>query len=156
MATEIERKFLVDTVRWSPSSQGTLLVQGYLARVDGLTVRVRCSAEKAWLTVKGPAAGISRAEFEYEVPLADGQALLELCPTGSTVRKRRHDILVGDTAYVVDVFDGANAGLVLAEVELPRADAPFERPDWLGEEVSEDPRYRNSELARNPVREWTD
>ncbi len=155
MGVEIERKFLVDTTLWRASAEGgTSLKQGYLARANGITVRVRCSSDTAWLTIKGRTVDIARPEFEYEIPLDDGTALLNLCPETARVEKYRYDEWVNGDHFVVDVFAGRNAGLVLAEIELSHAHQPFSRPTWLGAEVSHDPRYRNAELARNPFVNW--
>lgn len=157
MGREIERKFLVDTENWQlPDVGGRRLRQGYLARGGGCTVRVRADEERAWLTLKGPTSGISRSEFEYEIPLADGLELLEEFCQGAIVEKTRHDVLFEGARFEVDLFAGANAGLVVAEIELDDPAQEFPRPVWLGPEVSDDPRYRNSELARNPWCNWSD
>lgn len=156
MGVEIERKFLVDTELWqAPTAGGQRLRQGYLARGGGCTVRVRAGEEEAWLTLKGPTSGISRAEFEYPIPLADASELLETFCADAVVEKTRHNVMVEGAHFQVDVFAGSNAGLVVAEIELETPTQPFPRPDWLGLEVSEDPRYRNSRLAQMPWRNWT-
>ncbi len=156
MASEIERKFLVDPERWQPVGlSGRILQQGYLARGGGCTVRVRTSEHEAWLTLKGPTRGITRTEFEYAIPLVDGLALLREFCAGSTVEKTRYDVLFKGAHFEVDVFAGANAGLVVAEIELDDPEQDFPRPDWLGQEVSHDSRYRNSELARNSWKNWS-
>lgn len=152
MGQEIERKFLVRGEAWR-TAEGVAYCQGYLNRDPERTVRVRVAGPKAWLTVKGSNQGATRAEFEYEIPLVDGQALLHLCD-GPRVLKVRHRVQVGATLWEVDEFFGDNAGLVVAEVELPAEDAPFERPDWLGAEVTGDPRYYNSNLAALPFTQW--
>ncbi len=157
MGREIERKFLVISDHWDPSGlKGRSLRQGYIARGEGCTVRVRTSDDGAWLTLKGPTTGISRSEFEYAIPLADGVELLREFCQGSAVEKIRYDVVVDGARFEVDVFTGANAGLVVAEIELADPDQAFPQPDWLGLEVSHDPRYRNSELARNPWQKWTE
>ncbi len=155
MAIEIERKFLVRDERWrEDAGPGVRYRQGYLFTDRRCSVRVRASGERAWLNVKGSTVGTTRAEFEYEVPLADAIAMLDtLCEPGQ-IDKTRYRIPAGRHCYEVDVFHGDNEGLVVAEVELEAADEPFERPFWLGEEVTGDERYYNACLARNPWRDW--
>jgi adenylate cyclase len=152
---EIERKFLVIGAPWREAGAGVEIRQGYLSAGDQATVRVRVAGESASLTVKGPTTGIRRTEFEYAIPLEDGLALLELC-SGETVVKTRHHLRVNASVWEIDVFSGANAGLVVAELELEHEDQPFDRPPWLGEEVSHDHRYRNSNLSRQPFECWSD
>lgn len=152
MGVEIERKFLVQGHGWKTSA-GVLYRQGYLNRDKNRTVRVRIAGDAAFLTVKGVSVGATRAEFEYAIPPADAQELLALCD-GPLVEKTRHLVRVGDTLWEVDEFAGANAGLVVAEVELMAEDQPFARPDWLGEEVTHDARYFNSNLASHPFSRW--
>lgn len=146
MGTEIERKFTVHGQPWL-SLTGQQLVQGYLAREMGVVVRIRTVGDAAaTLTIKGPAKGLVRPEFEYPVPLADAQALLVLCGP-RTLRKVRYAIPVGAHLWEVDVFEGRHQGLVLAEVELTAEDEPFERPAWVDLEVTSDVRYLNSSLV---------
>lgn len=152
MAIEIERKFLVSP-DWPRPERGTRMVQGYLASSGGLTVRVRKTDDHAYLTLKGPARGLSRAEFEYEIPTDDADALLAL-GGGSVVEKTRYLVPAGPHTFEVDVFEGANQGLVVAEIELSSEDESFERPSWLRAEVSDDPRYRNSALVERPYSTW--
>ncbi len=116
-------------------------------------MRVRVVGEQAWLTIKGETVGATRLEFEYSIPRADADELLRLC-AGPLVEKVRHRIELGGVTWEVDEFLGDNAGLVVAEVELQREDQQFPRPEWLGEEVTGDPRYFNSNLAIRPYREW--
>ncbi len=150
MGIEIERKFLVKDDSWrAAADDGLECRQGYLAAEKGKTVRVRIMGTEAFLTIKGAMAGISRAEFEYEIPPSDAEALLALCG-GAVVEKRRHLVNHGGMVWEVDVFGGAHAGLVLAEIELEREDQEFELPGWAGEEVSRDPRYFNAVLAQRP------
>jgi CYTH domain-containing protein len=155
MATEIERKFLVadpTIVDGTPGSNGR---QGYLSLDPERTVRVRVSESHGALTIKGRARGIERDEFEYEIPVEDARHLLRLC-LGSLVEKRRHRLPGGnEMTWEIDVFDGDNAGLIVAEIELPSVDASFDRPSWLGPEVSDDPRYLNARLAQRPFRTWS-
>ena len=152
MGIEIERKFLVvgDAWRAAPAVQ---YAQGYLNRDKLRTVRVRIVQDKAWLTVKGASQGATRAEFEYEIPLADAQQLLALCD-GPLVRKARRKVEHGGHVWEIDEFEGDNAGLVVAEIELPSEDAGFEAPPWLGAEVTHDARYFNSNLATAPFCTW--
>jgi adenylate cyclase len=151
---EIERKFLVRDNRFLEGLAGERLLQGYIANTRLAVVRVRVSGNEAWLTIKGRAVGIVRREFEYPIPLVDAEAMIaELCD-GPVVSKLRYLVEHGGHTWEVDVFDGANRGLVVAEIELDQEDQHFERPDWLGTEVSHDPRYLNVSLARHPYREW--
>ncbi len=154
MGTEIERKFLVRSESWrAAAADSRRLRQGYVA-IDGhTTVRVRTDGEEAWLTVKGPQVGLARAEFEYRIPREDAEVMLGLC-RGRLVEKVRHHVPVGGSVWEVDEFLGANVGLVLAEIELDRADEPFRTPEWLGDEVSEDPRYLNAQLSLKPYGSW--
>lgn len=155
MAREIERKFLVDQNLWRPTDQGILYRQGYIqTSTAGKTVRIRVQGQEGRITVKGPTIGLSRAEFEYPIPLADALEMLDTICDHPLVEKRRHRIPFGDLLWEVDVFLGENQGLVTAEVELESEDQRFERPEWLGLEVSQDYRYSNSQLARNPYRSW--
>lgn len=153
MATEIERKFLVHP-DWPRPAQGTRLVQGYLSRGGPVSIRIRASADRAWLTVKGPTSGISRAEFEYEIPREDAEHMLALSQT-PPIDKTRYRIPHGRHVIEVDVFAGENSGLVVAEVELESEAVVLDKPNWLGTEVSDDPRYRNSALAEHPLSTWS-
>jgi adenylate cyclase len=155
MAAEIERKFLVRDQHWQQWDRGEHLCQGYLSRDPRATVRVRITGSNAFLTVKGKSEGITRAEFEYAVPLADAKQMLALCD-GPLIEKIRYRIPYGAHVFEVDVFAGDNAGLTVAEVELTRADEIIELPPWIVREVSDDPRYFNSNLARNPYCLWRD
>lgn len=153
MAAEIERKFLVTGDAWLAGSEGIRISQGYLSQDPERTVRVRSAGAQAWLTIKGRNEGITRAEFEYEIPPADASELLALC-LPSVIDKTRHRIFHAGHLWEVDVFHGENAGLVVAEVELAdEADTP-ELPPWIGAEVSADPRYFNSCLASFPYSQW--
>lgn len=155
MPLEIERKFLVDTARWHPDpAQAVRYRQGYLCSAPDLVVRVRTAGDRAFITIKGATEGITRLEFEYPVPLDDAQIMLERLCGGPLIEKTRYRVPFGGRVWEVDVFAGDNAGLVLAEVELPSADAPVELPPWVGVEVSDNPRYYNANLSRNPYRRW--
>ncbi len=151
MGVEIERKFLV--VGEFPRLESCKMVQGYLSGESDCTVRVRLEDERAVLAIKGKAVGIRRAEFEYDIPVEEARELLDLCG-GNIVRKTRYYCPSGDHVWEVDVFDGLNEGLVTAEIELSDEDEDFARPDWLGVEVSNDPRYRNSQLSVAPYSQW--
>ena len=154
MPAEIERKFLVSGSDWRTST-GQRISQGYLNRDKHRTVRVRIAGSKAFLTVKGITAGATRAEFEYEIPLADAEAMLKLCD-GPLIEKVRHKVDHDGLTWEVDEFLGDNAGLVVAEVELVREDQAFAPPPWTTHEVTTDRRYFNSSLATNPFTQWTD
>lgn len=154
MAREIERKFLVAGDQWRSAAHGVRVRQGYLATGPPATVRVRIAGERAYLTVKGPAQGASRDEYEYPIPVADAEEILErLCVEGR-VEKTRTEVRHAGRLWEVDEFGGENAPLVLAEVELERPDEPVELPPWAGAEVTEDPRYANAALARHPYSRW--
>lgn len=150
MAIEIERKFLVDGTRWQPNTTGVRYRQGYLCPGAGLTVRVRVAGTQAFLTVKGPTTGYARAEYEYPVPVADAEEMLaDLCQK-PLIEKIRYRIEHAGHTWEVDVFQGDNRGLILAEIELESEDSDFALPAWISKEVSGDPRYFNSALARTP------
>jgi len=147
VALEIERKYLVSGEPWHGFG-GTEIAQFYLASGNGATVRVRTAGKQAWLTVKGPASGCVRAEFEYEIPLADARALRRIFPDAPGIEKTRYRIPHEGWCWEVDVFHGRHQGLLLAEIELPAPDAAFPLPEWAGEEVTGDPRFFNANLAR--------
>lgn len=147
MAVEIERKFLVKDQSWRLASQGSVaLRQNYLTRDASVSLRIRLQGEAAYLTLKARTPGAARAEFEYPIPRSDAEALLRLCD-GPGIVKTRHLIPHAGRAWTIDVYQGALAGFEMAEIELENADAVFERPPWLGAEVTDDPRYRNEALA---------
>jgi adenylate cyclase len=158
MALEIERKFLVRNDQWRQHvlSQSRL-VQGYLTRGKGLggpTIRVRIGGGKARLNIKGASAGISRSEFEYEIPLQDAQQILGELAEKPHIEKTRHRVQCGGHIWDLDVFEGENSGLVVAEVELGSEEEQFEMPSWAGEEVSDDRRYHNANLVDLPYSRW--
>jgi CYTH domain-containing protein len=152
MATEIERKFLVQGTHWR-NDTGVRFCQGYLNRDKERTVRVRIADGKAFLTIKGVTRGSSRAEFEYGIPIADAEQLLKLSD-GPIIEKTRYRIVHEGSTWEVDEFQGENAGLVLAEIELKSEDQSFSRPPWLAKEVTDDRRYYNSNLAGHPYGQW--
>ena len=153
MATEIERKFLVTDDSWRDGSPGVRMFQAYLSRDFDRTVRIRIGGEKAWLTIKGRSTGISRLEFEFEIPVAEAAELLELC-LPSVIDKTRYEVPHAGHLWEVDVFHGENEGLVVAELEMEHEAVSFDAPPWLGAEVSADPRYSNSRLAEVPYANW--
>ncbi len=152
MAIEIERKFLVVGDAWR-AAPPVFYSQGYLNRDKVRTVRVRIAGEEAFLTIKGTSVGARRAEFEYPIPVWDARELLALCEQ-PLIEKNRRKILHEGFIWEVDEFLGENLGLVVAEIELPAEDAVFTKPDWVGEEVTEDARYFNSNLSRTPFTCW--
>ena len=152
MGTEIERKFLVRGEAWRTGS-GTPFRQGYLSTTKERTVRVRLEGARATLTIKGVTVGARRSEFEYEIPAEDAAALLALCEP-PIIEKVRHRIPIGRHVFEVDEFQGDNAGLIVAEVELADEAEAFERPAWLGDEVTGDPRYYNANLVAHPYATW--
>jgi len=151
---EIERKFLVSDDGWrAAATSSTPMRQGYLASDENRTVRVRVAGDRAFVTIKGRAVGLVRPEFEYEIPAADGEALMVLC-LPSPVVKTRHLVPHAEHVWEVDVFEGSNSGLVVAEVELHRAGERVDLPSWVGDEVSHDRRYTNARLAAQPWAQW--
>ncbi len=154
MSVEIERKFLVHSDDWRGGATPVLCRQGYLPSREGLTMRVRVMGDQGFLTIKGKARGISRAEYEYAIPLADAEELLDQFCTGAIVEKHRSTVHHAGQRWEVDEFLGLNKGLVVAEIELASPDQPLDLPSWVGKEVSDDPRYRNASLARRPYSTW--
>ncbi len=150
---EIERKFLVKEENWKPQGDGLKIIQGYLSVEPERTVRVRVAGERAFLTIKGKTVGIKRIEMEYEIPKSEGEILLKMC-LDFLVEKRRYKEKNGNLVWEIDVFEGKNKGLILAEVELKREDQEIQIPDWVKKEVSGDKRYYNSYLVVNPYSEW--
>jgi CYTH domain-containing protein len=153
MATEIERKFLLKPGHPPPVAAGRRMTQGYLARDPDRTVRVRIVGDEAFMTVKSRRTGLSRTEIEFPVTLEHAQDLMALC-FQPVIDKTRHEVLHEGMLWEVDVFHGENEGLIVAEIELPAEDAAFTPPEWIGEEVSHDPRYTNSRLSELPFRNW--
>ena len=154
MGTEIERKFRVKEEGAWREAEATRYRQGYLSTVKERTVRVRTINDQAYLTIKGITVGASRAEFEYEIPVADAEELLDNLCEKPLIEKNRYKVDVGGLVWEVDEFFGENQGLVIAEVELQREDQPFDKPEWVTEEVTEDPRYYNANLIENPYSSW--
>lgn len=154
--TEIEKKFLVLSDLFKDEASGKMrIVQGYLCSHPDRTVRVRTKGDKAYITIKGRSSesGMSRFEWEKEISLEDAEALIPLCEPG-VIEKTRYEIDLGKHTFEVDEFYGDNEGLLLAEVELDSEEEQFERPDWLGEEVTGDARYYNAQLSKQPYKSW--
>ena len=154
MAIEIERKFLIDHPPLERWGEGTKIRQGYLARGVQATARVRVAGDQGWLTIKGKTTGISRPEFEYSIPVTEAYELLELCE-GGIIEKRRWRVSHHGHVWEVDVFEGDNLGLMIAEIELSHEREAFEVPPWVRDEVSDDPRYFNGYLSRVPYQSWS-
>lgn len=154
MGTEIERKYLVVGDSWRGRGTTTAFRQGYLSTVKERTVRIRAAGDEGVLTIKGITVGASRTEFEYEIPFEDADTMLdELCEQ-PIIEKTRDVVEVDGTTWEIDEFGGVNQGLIVAEVELDSPDQEFTRPDWLGDEVTDDPRYFNANLIAHPYTEW--
>lgn len=155
MAKEIERKFLVTSPAWRTQviSRDHYL-QGYLNDPQTCSVRVRIGNEQAYLNIKSATLGIERMEFEYEIPLADAREMLDQLRIGSVVEKHRSFVPYAGLTWEIDEFLGENAGLIVAEIELPAIDTPFQRPSWVGDEVSDDPSYYNVSLVKHPFTKW--
>ena len=152
MALEIERKFLVTGSDWQVAI-GVQFSQGYLNRDKNRTVRVRVAGNQGFLTIKGATSGATRTEFEYEIPVSDAESLLQMCE-GPIIQKLRRNIDYKGFKWEVDEFQGDNLGLVVAEIELSDENQPFEKPSWIGKEVTYDARYFNSNLAQHPFNTW--
>ncbi|HMQ53287.1 MAG TPA: CYTH domain-containing protein [Anaerolineae bacterium] len=154
MGQEIERKFLVKRDFWQQQEKsGQIYRQGYLNSAKERTVRVRLIGDRGILTIKGEAQGLTRPEYEYDLPLEEAQELLKLCEQ-PLIEKKRYKIKQGDLTWEVDEFFGENEGLIIAEVELEHEQQGFEYPAWLDQEVTGDPRYFNANLVRQPYRSW--
>jgi adenylate cyclase len=154
MPKEIERKFLVKNEEFKTLGKSEYIHQGFLSTVKERVVRVRIRGEKAWITIKGITQGASRAEFEYEIPMADAKFMLENLCERPTIEKHRYVVPFAGFTWEIDEFHGENDGLVIAEIELPAEDTVFSLPDWVGEEVTADARYYNANLVKNPFRNW--
>ena len=154
MAQEIERKFLITGEAWRELANGTTYRQGYLSTVKERTVRVRTIDDKGFLTIKGITVGATRAEYEYEIPASDANEMLDDLCEQPIIEKNRYKVPLSGLIWEIDEFDGVNAGLIVAEVELESENQEFTKPEWIGEEVSNDPRYFNSNLIANPYTTW--
>jgi len=153
MAKEIERKFLVTGDGWRTDAVGLTCLQGYVPS-STCTVRARIMGDKGYLTIKARDKGVTRTEFEYEIPLSDATELLTRFCEGTLIEKVRYRVEYAGLVWEIDEFTGANAGLIVAEVELEHEGQAFEKPEWIGAEVTHDRRYLNSSLARQPYRQW--
>ncbi|HEY9000029.1 MAG TPA: CYTH domain-containing protein [Mucilaginibacter sp.] len=155
MEVEIERKFLVDHAKWDKVEKpvGIPYRQGYMLRDEKQTIRIRVSDKKAHLNLKSKVSGISRKEYEYEIPLEDGLEILDAFTTNGT-EKMRYVIPFKGKNWEVDVFSGDNDGLIVAEIELKSEDEEFEKPDWVTTEVTHDGRYTNASLSVHPYKDW--
>ncbi len=156
MPTEIERKFLVKGEKWRSLATGNLYRQGYLSTKKGCSVRVRLVGDQGYLTIKGLIQGFSRPEYEYPIPAKDAQEMLDTLCEPPLIEKTRYKIELAGLIWEVDEFAGENQGLIVAEVELPDENYSLELPDWIGQEVSDQPRYFNSNLVQHPYSQWSD
>ena len=155
MAVEIERKYLVVNDKWKSFIESeSIMKQGYLATVDNASIRIRVANGKAFLNIKSATLGIRRSEFEYEIPLQDGDEMLDNLISGSVIDKVRYKVRCGAHIWDLDLFHGDNEGLIVAEVELDSEDEVFEIPEWVGAEVSGDPKYYNASLVKHPYCDW--
>ncbi|MFP3873261.1 MAG: CYTH domain-containing protein [Thiohalophilus sp.] len=155
MATEIERKFLIGDDRWRQQADaGQRIAQGYLIGARNASVRVRIEGDQANLNIKSATLGIHRQEYEYPIPLEDAREMLDNLCEKPVIEKVRYHVPHAGHVWEIDVFEGDNAGLVVAEIELDSEDETFEYPDWLGKEVSDDVRYYNVSLVKHPYKDW--
>ncbi|MSR15074.1 MAG: CYTH domain-containing protein [Gammaproteobacteria bacterium] len=155
MAQEIERKFLLVNAQWRAQvSHSEAMRQGYMTSSPECSIRVRIAGAQAFLNFKSATLGISRHEFEYSIPVSDAEEMLALFCENRCVGKVRHYVPLDGNVWEIDVFEGANAGLIVAEIELAASDQDFTKPAWLGSEVSHDPRYYNSRLTDYPFARW--
>ena len=152
MGKETERKYLVSSNDWRVG-QGVVYRQGYLNTDIQRSVRVRVAGDKAFLTVKGVTVGATRREYEYEIPVDDATEMLDLCE-GPLIEKRRYVVEHEGMTWEIDEFFGDNEGLIVAEIELASEDQAFAKPSWIGDEVTEDPRYYNVNLVQHPYQSW--
>jgi CYTH domain-containing protein len=154
MGIEIERKYLIKQDSWRSLAPGVPYVQGYFEQADRVTLRVRIVGTQGYLTLKGRVDHLTRKEFEYPIPVEDAREMLQLWCYPRIVEKRRYRIPYEGFLWEVDEFQGLNEGLLLAEIELNSPDQIFAKPDWIGEEVSGQPQYYNSNLAQHPYSQW--
>ena len=153
MGREIERKFLVRGTAWRSLGSSKVFRQGYLSTVKERTVRIRLVGDQGWITVKGLTVGATRSEFEYAIPAPDAAEMLELCEQ-PIIEKTRTVIDAGELRWEIDEFAGVNQGLIVAEVELERADQEINLPEWVGDEVTDDQRFYNANLIASPFSTW--
>jgi CYTH domain-containing protein len=154
LAIEIERKFLIKSDEWRNSDNGTNYKQGYISTDNERTVRIRISETMAYLTIKGKSERAKRLEYEYEIPIEDAKEMLNKLSKKPIIEKVRYKVNYKGLTWEVDEFFGDNKGLILAEVELIDENQKVEIPDWIGEEVTGDPKYYNANLIQNPYKNW--
>ena len=155
MALEIERKYLMRNDNWRTLGSGTRYRQGYLSTEPERSVRVRIAAGRGFITIKGLTVNAERPEYEYPIPVEDANEMLDILCLKPIIEKTRYTIEHAGLLWEVDEFEGENAGLIIAEVELEEADQHVSLPDWIGEEVTDDPRYYNASLIANPFTRWS-
>ena len=154
MGTEIERKFLIKTDAWKKNAQYLEYRQGYIFAEEKGIVRVRIFNQRGFITIKSTSNGFKRLEYEYEIPLKDAETMLKYMCENYIIEKKRYTIKYGNHKWEIDEFTGHNQGLVIAEIELSEEKEYFEKPEWLGKEVSLDPKYYNSNLSKRPFNQW--
>jgi len=154
MGKEIERKFLVLSDKFRDNFEGTLYKQGYISSDPQHIVRVRITAKEAYITLKGELKGVTRAEYEYPIPVNDANEILDILCEKPLIEKTRYKVDYKGFLWEIDVFHGDNEGLVIAEIELANEEVDFHKPEWLGVEVTQDMRYYNSNLIKNPYNNW--
>ncbi len=155
MAKEIERKYLVINNNWQNNIiRKSVYRQGYMSSNKNCSVRIRISENRATINIKSATLGITRDEYEYEIPLDDANEMLDKLCTKPLIEKTRHYVKENDSTWELDVFSGDNEGLIVAEIELDDADQLIKLPDWAGKEVSDDPKYYNVCLVNNPYKDW--
>lgn len=155
MAIEIERKFLLHNDDWRINADaGTRICQGYFAGPQRASIRVRIEGDAANINIKSAELGIRRLEYEYEIPLHEAEEMLEKLCEKPLIEKVRYHVSFSGFVWEVDVFSGDNDGMIVAEIELPSEDTKFDKPEWLGDEVSDDPRYYNVSLVTHPYCNW--
>ncbi len=155
MAIEIERKYLVKSDDWKSLATKKYYQQGYLLISKSLTIRVRIIEDKSYITIKGASKGISRSEYEYEIPIKEAEDIIQSLCEKPLIEKYRTKINIDDVIWEVDEFLGENEGLVIAEVELKNEGQKINLPAWIGDEVSGNPKYSNSYLVKHPFKRWT-
>ncbi|MFI3123545.1 MAG: CYTH domain-containing protein [Methylococcales bacterium] len=157
MALEIEHKFLLANDSWRENvSHSVIYKQGYLSSQATSSIRVRISDKQAWLNIKSATIGTQRSEYEYEIPLSDANEILDNLCLKPVIEKTRHFVKHENHLWEIDEFDGENVGLIVAEIELKAENETFAKPDWIGSEVTQDMRYYNNNLAKNPYSAWRD
>ena len=154
MGTEIERKFLLTNDVWRELGEGVRYRQGYLNSIKERTLGVRTINEKGFLTIKGITIGATRVEYEYEIPKDECTAMLDALAEKPIIDKSRYKVGYEGFTWEIDEFFGENQGLIVAEIELESEDQKFDKPEWIGEEVTGDPRYFNSNLIKHPYTKW--